>query len=198
MKKALLDFVRLSVADKIAFARNVYTKMNGNSAFQQPDKPYGDLKTATDKLETDSIAARDGAHTAIVLMHKSEAALDDILRILAAYVTRIAAGDEAKILSAGFHVSKESTPGTKPELAAYDGSVSGSVHLVAKALPDAGSYIWRIAKANDGVWSIAGYSKQASFDVHGLTVGGIYQFSVAAILSNGVTDDCSPITKVVV
>jgi hypothetical protein len=48
--------------------------------------------------------AKDGAHTAVSAMHASEVSIDDIFRVLAAYVNRIAAGDETQILSSGFHL----------------------------------------------------------------------------------------------
>lgn len=198
MKKPLLDFISLSVAAKIAFYRNVIAKLTGNANFTTPDKPLAELITLVAKLEADYIAAKDGGHTAIANMHKSEAAADTAFRIIAAYVDRIAQGDEAKILSSGLHVTKERTPSNKPDLAAMDGAVSGCVHLVAKAIPNAGAYIWQQAaadKPND--WTTIGHSTQATTDVSGLAIGTQLLFRVAAITPDGVGDYCSPVLKLV-
>jgi hypothetical protein len=50
-----------------------------------------------------------------------------IFRTLAVYVDRKADGDETKILSSGFHISKQPTPIQKAPHTACDGVNSGCV-----------------------------------------------------------------------
>lgn len=198
MKKPLLTFIGLPIAAKIAFYRNVIAKLTGNANFPTPDKPLVDLIALVNKLESDFIAAKDGGHTPIANMHKSAAAADTAFRITAAYVDRIAQGDEAKILSSGLNVTKDRAATNKPDLAANDGTVSGTIRLVAKAVPNAGAYIWQQAlpdKPND--WTTIGHSTQASIDISGLPVSAQLLFRFAAITPSGVCDFSNSIIKVI-
>jgi len=203
MKKifVLLDFIELAVAEKISFYRNVIAKLTGNATYPTPDKPLTEAKTDTDNLETAYINAKDGSHTLIAKMRAAEATADNLFRILAAYVERIADGDEAKILSSGFHPSKQPASIQKPELTATNGSNLGSVKLVAKAIDGAGAYIWQQAKdnlpANDSGWTIAGHSTVAHFEITGLQQVSKYWFRVAAITPTGTTNYTAPVMKVV-
>ena len=195
--KVLLVFIQLSVVEKIAYYRNVIAKLTGNVLFPTPDTPLTDTKTAVDKLETSYLAARDGSHTAISAMHAAEAEADDIFRIHAAYVERVADGDETNILSSGFHVSKQPIAPQKPALAVENGANSGSVKLVAKAIDRARAYIWEYSL--DGVeWKTAGNSTASTFQLTGLTVATKYYFRVAAITPEGTTDFTAAVLKVVV
>ncbi|MDR3653536.1 MAG: hypothetical protein P4L34_11290 [Paludibacter sp.] len=200
--KVLLDFIKLIIAEKISFYRNVIAKLTDNATFPTPDVSLADAKTSVDKLEASYIASKDGSHTAIAMLHANEAATDELFRTLAAYVERMAGGDESKILSAGFHVSKQPTSFQKPDLAVLDGPNSGSVKLVAKAVDKAGSYIWQMVKgtlpADEKGWITLGYTTQANNEMDGLEVAAIYYFRVAAITPDGTTDFCSPVMKVVV
>jgi len=200
--KVLIDFVRLSVAEKIVFYRNVIAKIKANaSVFTKPDEDLETAGTAVDTLEKNSIAASGGGHAATVAMHASEEAADEIFRVLAAYVDRTAKGDESIILSSGFETSKQPTPAQKPELTVQNGANSGSVKLIAKAVVKAGSYIWQYAKdtlpTDDNGWVAAGFTTQASNELTGLTVASKYYFRVAAITNTGTTDFTSPVLKVV-
>ncbi|MEI6066650.1 MAG: hypothetical protein WCP96_04900 [Methylococcaceae bacterium] len=46
--KVLLDFIKLSVAEKIAFYRNIIAKLTDNPAYPTPEVPLADAKTAVD------------------------------------------------------------------------------------------------------------------------------------------------------
>jgi len=201
-QKALLDFIQLSVMVKIAFYRNTLTRLTGNVTFPNPDVSLADAKAAVDTLETAYLATQDGSHTAVSAMHDAEDKADDLFRILVAYVNRIANGNETEILSAGFHVSKQSGAIQKPELDAQNGDNSGNVWLVARAVEKAGAYIWQFAKdvlpTSDEGWITAGHSTQSYFQVKGLTVGSKYYFRVVAITPSGQTDYTAPVAKVVV
>jgi hypothetical protein len=201
--RVLLSFTKLSVSVKIEFFRNVITKMTlHKDVFVTPDRTMADAADVLDNLEEKSLAAKDGGHSATVALRTAEKAADELFKVLAIYVDRIAKGDESIILLAGYEGSKQPVPVTKPELRADDGSNSGTIRLVAKAVKSAGAYIWQMAKDSipvDGKeWTVAGYSKQSSYEVSNLPVGGIYYFRVAAIISEGLTDYTAPIMKVIV
>ena len=200
--KILLDFIRLAVAEKIAFYRNVITKLTGNAVFPTPDVPLTEAKTAVDKLEASLLASKDGSHTAIAVLHADEEAADDIFRTLAAYVDRISDGDESEMLSSGFHVSKQPVPIQKAALAVEDGPNSGSIKLVAKAVEKAGAYIWQYAKdtlpTSESSWTQAGTGTRSFYEMTGLTVAAKYYFRVAAVTPDGTSDFSAPVLKVIV
>lgn len=200
--KVLLDFIKLSVAEKIAFYRNVIAKLTDNPAYPTPEVPLTDAKTAVDALETAYVAARDGSHTAISAMHDNEVAANAIFYKLAAYVDKVAEGDETKILSSGFHESRQPAPRQKPQLSAGDGANTGSVKLIAKAVDRAGAYIWQSAKESlpveESEWVLVATGTRSYYEITGLTVGGKYYFRVAAVTPDGTTDFSAPVLKVVV
>lgn len=200
--KVLIDFLRLSVAEKIVFYRNVITRLKANAAiFANPDESLDRVTTFVNTLETANIAAADGGHSAVVAMHAAENQADEAFRVLAAYVDRIAKGDESTILAAGFSASKQPVSFQKAELTVTNASNSGSVKLVAKAVAKAGSYIWQYAKdivpTDDKEWITAGFSTQASNEVAGLAVASRYYFRVAAVTPEGTSDFCAPVQKVI-
>jgi len=200
--KVILDFIRFAIAEKIAFYRSVILSLTDNDAFPTPDVSLTSAKTAVDDLENAFIASKDGSRTAISVMHDKEEAADAILRTLAAYVDRMAAGDETKILSSGFHLSKQPTPIQKAPLTVEDGANSGSVKLVAKAVEKAGAYIWQHAKdalpETESEWINSGTSTRSYYELTGLTVASKYYFRVAAVTPDGTSDFCAPVMKVVV
>jgi hypothetical protein len=200
--KVLLDFIKLSVALKIECYRNVIKKMRENVAiFVTPDISLDQAEDFVDVLETKNIAATDGGHAATVAMYSAEEAADNAFRTLAAYVDRIADGSENTILLSGFYASKQPVTFNKPVLSATNGSNSGSVKLVAKAVPGAASYIWQYAKnaipEDESGWIQGGFTTRADTEVSGLDVAAKYYFRMAAITASGTTDFCNPILKVV-
>jgi hypothetical protein len=200
--KVLLDFIELSVAGKIVFFRNVLAKMKASAGiFTNPDESLETAGTSVDTLEANSIAAAGGGRAATAAMHASEDDADEIFRILAAYVDRMAKGDESIILLSGFNTSKQPTPAQKADLTVVSGSNSGSVKLTAKALKGAGSYIWQMAKGaiptDESGWTTIGFTTQASNDVTGLDVATKYYFRVAVVTNTGTTDFTAAVMKVV-
>jgi hypothetical protein len=121
----LLSFIKLSIVEKIAFYRNIIAKLTDNPAFANPEVPLTDAKTAVDTLEASYLVARDGSHTAISAMHADEVVTDALFYKLAAYVEKVAEGDETKILSSGFQESKQPASRQKAQLSITDGSHSG-------------------------------------------------------------------------
>lgn len=195
--KVLLVFIQFSVGEKIAFYRNIIIKLTDNALFMAPDESLSNAQKMVDKLEASSMASMDGSHTAVATMHADEIVADQIFRTLAAYVERIADGDETKIRYSGFQVSKQPVTAQKALLAVEDGTHSGSVKLVAKAVDRAGSYIWQ--SSLDGIeWIVVGNSTSSTYLLAGLAVATKYYFRVAAVTPEGVTDFTAAVLKVVI
>jgi len=200
--KVVLDFPEKSVPEKIVFFRKVLAGIKENAAvFAKPDLSLDEATASVNTLEAHYIASLDGGRAATAALHASEVVADDDFRILAAYVGRVANGDEGIILSSGFNTSKQPATIQKAELTVINGPKSGSVKLRSKAVPKAGSYIWQMAKGSlptsESGWINIGYSTQAEFEVDGLDVATIYYFRRAVVTPDGTTDFCAPVMKVI-
>ena len=199
--KVLLDFIILTLSEKVIFYRNIIAALTNNILFSNLDPSLEDAKAAVDALELSILNAADGSHTAKALMHAQEEATDKTYRKLAAAVDRIADGNEASILSSGFHASKQVAARQKDTLTVKAGKNSGTADLAGKAHDKGKAYIWQSAEeplpGNEEVWIIIGHSTSASFTVYNLIVGKRYRFRFAAITPDGVTDYCEPVSKII-
>lgn len=199
--KVLLDFIKLSVVEKINFYNNVIDKMTNNPKFTTPDVPLADLRTKVDQFEAAQLEAIDGGRVAKVKMRQIELEADELFRKQADYVNRIANGDEATILSSGFHCSKEPAPRQVPEFSVKEGEKPGTVIVKRQAFPGAKSYIWQIFKGESSTptdeWTVAGVSSQASFEITGLDSVSRYWFRVAVVTPEGTGSFGPAISKVI-
>lgn len=199
MKKdhAVLNFVKAPVAIKIETGRNVETKMRSNPIFADPDVPFNDLKASTDLLETRNMKALSGGKEATALLHQAEEDWVEKMRLTARFVDRIANGDSAIILGAGFNLAKQPSPAARPEFSVELVEKSGSVLLQRKRIDGARSYIWQ-QSINGTDWTTAQTTAQASVELTGLTTLTKYWFRVAAVTITGTSDFNDPIMQVVI
>jgi hypothetical protein len=199
--KIVLDFLKLTVSQKIEFYKNVYNKMNGNTMFATPDVPNAQVNTATLTLETDYTASLGGGHALVAKMHQSEKACDDLMRKQANYVDRIANGNEAIILSAGFHVSKQPSPKQKPDFLVEANGEHGVIKLSRKSIPGAVSYVWQYSPGalpvDDKGWLFGGASTKSTFSIAQLETATRCWFRVAGVTKEGLTAWSEPVMKVV-
>jgi hypothetical protein len=193
--RVLLDFLKFIMAAKIEFGRNVIAKMTGNANFLTPDVPLAQLTTATNAFETAYVAAQGGGPAQTSAARQAEKAWDDLFRKQVLYVERISSGNEAMILSSGFHASHEPIPAHRPEFTAVHGKLEGEVMLKHKAY-DRVAWVWQFIAnpiPEDGAqWIQAGISLQASFKVTGLQSGKKYWFRAAYIDKTGQSAWCDP------
>jgi hypothetical protein len=204
MKKdrIVFDFIKLTSAEKVAKGRSVEKEMTGNPSFVTPDVPMVQLHDATDVLETRIIAASTGGKEETALLHQAEEKWDDEMRLLARYVERIADGNGAIMLSAGFNLAKQPIPAQRPEFSVELGEKSGSVILRRQAVEGAKSYIWQIftgdSPQKESDWTIAQVTAQATAELSGLTVITRYWFRVAVVTKEGTSAFSDPIMQVVI
>jgi len=145
--------------------------------------------------------SRSGDHEQMALMHQAEAEFDDFFRKEGYYVDRVADGDEAIILSSGYHLAKQPVPTERPEFTAEAGDTPGSIWLKRKAFVGASSYVWQYyvgAEApTEDKWLFASSTTQASFEMTGLETTSKVWFRVAAVTKDGMQPFTDPIMKVV-
>ena len=175
MKTARAGLTGLRPTDKVAKALLLETKMAGNPYFPLPNPTLPEVLAGREKLEVAIVEAAGGDHTKIFLRNLAEAELDQLIVRLAMYVSQVANGDPAIILSSGFEMRKEGEPiGPLPapsDLRGQSGQLPGTTHLRWK--PVYGAYYYQvymsITDPNDGPsWVLVGMTSKASFDGNGL------------------------------
>ena len=197
-----IDFIPLSIPEKIIFYRNIIAKLTGNIFFTTPYISLADAILAINNLEASALAAADGGHTAKSTMRDMEELADNTFRILAHYVNQLADGDVTKMASSGFNQTQESTAQPKAILTANNGTHPGDVRLVTKAIKKTGVYKWQSSKGpiptNESGWNDEGMSTQAHYEISGFTPGELVNFRVCAFTADGITEWCVPVSKIIV
>ncbi len=200
--KVILDFIKFIDAVKAEFYLNVIAKLTGNVYFLVPDVPLADAVLVVNKMQAAIIAAEDGGYTAKSRLNDVILEADLIFTRLAHYVDRLANGDETKILSSGFHESKQPVLYNKPALAVLDGDHLGSVKLVGKQDPRGRACIWQMFKGaqlpENAIWITIATTTSATYVHEGLESAQYYFFRMAIVTPDGTTEFCDPVRKLVI
>ena len=201
-EKVIFDFIKLSSTEKLEFGTNVEIKLTNNPNFPTPDVSLDVLREKNSLLKNRSLAALDGGKEATAQLRHAISEWDETLRKMARYVDRIADGDGAVILSAGFNLAKQTSPGQRPEFSVELSEKSGSVSLRHQAIDGAKSYVWQLYAgdnpADEPGWTVAQVTTKASVELTGLTPLAKYWFRVAAVTTDGTTAYCPPLSQVVI
>lgn len=182
----------------INFSSNVYSdselankanfileKMTGNAYFETPAPPLSELRTANDNYVASLAKMESGSKEDTVVKNNNRVTLENVLKVLAAYVQTTSNGDEAIILSSGFDVNKKPSPVgqlEKPEnLIVRQGANKGSVVISCDVVPNANFYEFQYTLApvtDETVWVLRTTTKH-KMQVDELTSGKQYTFRVA-------------------
>jgi len=197
----VFDFLRFSVPNKIAFGRTVVSKMSLIALFANPEVAFAVAMAILDKLEQFYMSSRGGDHEQIALMHQAVAEFDETFKTLGNQVDRIAHGDQAIILSTGFHLAKQPLPPDNPEFSVEAGKVPGTLILHHKAVATAAAYVWQYYVGNDAPtedkWVWKSCSTQSIFELEGLTSATKVWTRAAAVTPAGMQPFSEPVMKVV-
>jgi hypothetical protein len=200
--KVLINFLQFTIAVRIIFYRSVIANLLGNVNFLEPTVSLDEATTAVDALEVATVAAQDGSHINIALRNDAEKVADEVFRKLANFVDDNSMGDETKIISSGFSPSNQPSPIFKAILSVVNALHSGCVKLITIKGFNTHAYIWRYRLATvNGVespWIYLTTTTQTSYEVAGLVPGIEYEFQVAGVTPEGVTEYCQPVRKLVV
>jgi len=198
----VLDFVKEPIPLKIELANNVENEMRPNPLFAKPDVPLDELKSINILLQTRYVASLNGGKEETALLHQAEDAWIDKMRKTAKYVERIANGDGAIILSAGFNLAKQRSKPTRSEFSVELGEKSCSVFLRRRREEGAKSYIWQYyigeTPGSEADWITAQVTAQASVLLTGLKPLTKYWFRVAVVTIEGTSAFSDPIMQVVI
>ena len=153
--KVSLAFVRYTIPQKLVFGVAVQGGLTDNSTiFTTPDPTVVQLQTATDELDAAAAAAESGDHAKVQLMYQKEADWDDLFRSSAAYVNKVAAGNEATILLSGFKATKTEPeplqkPGPLANLKVTAGNLPGSINVECAPMKNVRSFVFFIGQNNN-------------------------------------------------
>ena len=202
-QKVVLDFIRIPVANKVEIARGVIAKMKNNPGFPKPDISIADVEAQTNLLETRYIATMNGGKEATALLHQAENEWDELMRKTAAYVDRIADGDDSVVLSAGFNLMKQRGPTNRSEFEVKRAEKSGTVVLRRYIIKGARTYVWQYCAGdspatNDAEWITAQVTTRATTELSGLTPLTTYWFRCAAVTAKGISGYSAPVMLVVI
>jgi hypothetical protein len=197
-----LNFLKLPIPTRIIFYRSVVGCLLGNAYFLIPSISLDVATAAIDALETASIASQDGSHINIAIRNNAEKAVNEIFRNLASYVEFTSLGDEMIIISSGFSPTKQPVISIKEIITAVHGSHSGAIKISTPSQDRVYSHEWRMRKVSTtGVvnpWTHITTTTQCSYEVTGLEVSATYEFAVANVTPDGVSDYCPPVSIIVI
>lgn len=206
MARIKLDFRDLSPADKVVRAEQIVASLTGNLNFPTPNPTLATVTTAIDALQTsivDTQKARQAAQAKTAAQRDNEAALDQIMRQLAAYIENVSDGDEAKIRSAGVSIRSAATPSTDTvsapaNLSPTEGDHEAEIDLSWNRVKGARSYIIQHSAdpPTDTSWTQIQVVTTSSATISGLTRGAKHWFRVAAVGPNGQSGWSDPATKI--
>jgi hypothetical protein len=172
----------------ISVAQNIATSITSNPSFTTPNPPIATLLADIQALSTAEAAVLSRTKGAVETRNAKLAVVRTDLDNLKAYVQSVAAmatpeNAPAVIASAGM-TARKVTLHDKPALAATEGSVSGTVNLVAKSAARTAAYEWQYS-TDQKTWTAIPVTLQAKTGVSGLTSGTTYYFRVQPVTRTG-------------
>ena len=194
MSKVKSGSVRMTVPQKIQFARQIVLDMTGNANFATPAPALASLTAAAAALEASyntAQATRQLAKSQTSDQDAKAAQLDALLAHEADYVNSTANGDEVKIESSGFSVKNPPTPigalDMVTNLSVAPSQHQGSANLKWKKLRGATAYaIERAAHAPGALaWTGAAMLTKSKASLNTMTSGQKYWFRVAGVGAAG-------------
>lgn len=151
------DFKRLTIPKKIVFGNNVSEKIATNIAtFANPDVPTNLLDNKVKTLADAAKEAKSGDHQKVVAMHDAEKALETTLETEADYVDRIANGDTATILLAGFNATASQTqpaakPGVVTGIKITVSQMQGAIHVESDPNKNIWAYLYFVSTTPNAI-----------------------------------------------
>jgi hypothetical protein len=176
----------------ITFAQSVATAMaNSATSFPSPVPPLATLQADIAALVTAETAALSRAKGAVETRNAKLAVVKTDLETLKTYVQSVAdaaipTDAEAVIQNAGMALRKV-TLHDKAALNAEQGSVSGTVVVMAKAVAKRAAYSWQYS-TDQKTWTSVPPTIQAKTGISGLTSGTLYYFRMQPLTPSGEGD----------
>jgi hypothetical protein len=185
----------LPVPALLKFAKALSAALTGNTHFPSPNPPLAALNTSIAALDAAETATKTRTAGTVATRNAARLQLLSDLHAARAYVQQVADANpdqaEAIITSAAMTVRKPPAH-AKPTFAARQGTTSGSVKLVARAVALRASYEWEWSIDGGKTWTMAPPTLQAKTAISGLPVGTIVQFRYRSVTKTGAADWSQP------
>ena len=144
-KKALIDFSHFKDDELFVKGTHIYDSLDGNLSFPGLAGKLPDLQTALNEYSPALAAADGGSKLDTAVKNEKRAALIEILRDIGEDVNDEADGDEVKIVSSGYDMSKDEEPvGTLPPPEDMDlefGADPGEMYVKLTPAPRGAKYL---------------------------------------------------------
>ena len=182
-------------------AERVIEEMTDNPDFPDPPPALAELKTALPEFRTSRITAESGDKKLVSIKNDKKANMQNLLQILADYVTVKSKGDRTLILSSGFDVAAERGSNAAPaiEKLEVDLGQPGVATTRIKNVKGIKAYVHQYTTEPptlNTVWTGEGTS-EGSYTFVGLTSVKQYWFRVVAIGFNGQRGYSPVVTRVI-
>jgi hypothetical protein len=192
--------IPVGVHNIIAQAKTLYAEIAANPGFfPVPDPTMAVANANLAKLEAAETVALTKAKGAVEARDLALRAVLDDMHHIKAYVQKMADANptsaEAIIAASTLGVRKARVH-SKQDLQAKHGTVSGTVHLVAKAVSPRAAYAWQVS-LDQKTWTDVPQTMQAHTSVPNLPVGITHYFRSRSLTKSG-TSDWSQIVSIVV
>ena len=189
-KKALIDFSHYKDDELLVKGTHIYDSLDGNLSFPLLALSLPSLLTALDEYSPALAAAVGGSTLDVSIKNQKREALIEVLRTIGDGVNDEADGDEPKIVSSGFDMTKDREPvGTLPPPEDMDlefGADPGDMIVKLTAPPREADYIVFFAKdpmpADDKDWHQQ-FSTTSKIELKGLDSGDKYWFKGSYVTS---------------
>lgn len=183
-----------STVEVINYARNIKTKMDGDTRFDTLDTQATTLATSVNVLES---LNNEAEQAELILEQKiaqrdaQRAEVEAQLTVLGSGVENVAAGETTVVLASGFNVQAERTAvgpvGAPQNLEAKTADMEGEIDSKWSPVRGAKSYIveYKPDDEPDAPWKQIGVTTRSKFTVAGLTSGKKYRVRVCALGAAG-------------
>jgi hypothetical protein len=182
----------------------VIAKMTGNAEYPTPTPTLASVQMALTAFQNALAEAKDGGTAKTAAKNAAREVLVGRVRSLALYVQQTCGDDLAVLLSSGFEAVKSPTPaGVLPApdgVTLTQGTLSGSLDLRGRPVPNAGSYEAQktTSIANPNSWEPVGQFTAARMSLDGLTPGTTYWARLRAIGSAGPGAWSEPVSAIAI
>jgi hypothetical protein len=196
--------VSLKLSKQVSLLLNdttaIVQSMSGNPNFSNPTPTLASVTTAISDLRNAEAAAQARTKGAASARNDKRAVLVTLMDELKAYVQKV--GDATPelgatiIQSAGMGLRKSPTRAPRT-FSVKQGSVSGTVTVMAATAGKRASYDWEWSTDGGKTWLLAPSTLQAKTVFTGLAAGSTVSFRYRAVTKTGVTDWTQPLSFLV-
>lgn len=202
-RKIIIDFSKVRDNDLNEKSDHILKSMDGNPNFTTPKPELNKVREAAKNYSEALANAQDGSKEDTAIKNQKREELEDLLSALGRYVQDTAEGDEVKMLSSGFDLSKQPEPvGALPAPKVFQvemGENAGELAVTQSANGKADGYIVQYAEekipANESDWREK-VSSRHTVVLRGLKSGVRYFLRGAAFGSSAELNFCDSISRV--